>query len=245
MAATPAVPVTTLVEIQGDLVEIVERKVVRAVRTNDLMAEMGKNQPVQTGILPANCFAYTRHNRKEILLVQQPPALTKLIYKDAGSGDPQTDQNLHELQVSLPWIQWFITMDASTGVVSGLHPAVTLHSLYEDEQQLLYRLPLPNIYSEQSGAMCMGNLSVDLGLSRSSKIKTLLAKIFGSTWNHDLEPIWSDYPGLEEKNGKAGLMRWHDESSSDGEYWKKIVYKRHRHSSVAAMLNALAGGGEF
>ena len=77
------------------------------MRTSDLLAELGRMQPLNTGLLPRGCIAFSRStdSRNQVhalYVIERPAGLVSIRYKKAGSQEEQKDDNIVSLTLSWP-----------------------------------------------------------------------------------------------------------------------------------------------
>ena len=77
------------------------------VRTSDLLDELLKSAPLVSGMLPRGCIAMARatdanNQATTLYVIEHPAGLVNIRFKDGVNHDPQTEQNVSELMLSLP-----------------------------------------------------------------------------------------------------------------------------------------------
>ena len=94
-----AVKENKFLTIDGDIVRVEKRIVERTVRTTDFLAELARQQAVDTGLLPTNCRLMSRvfdkQNRtRTIYVIELPPGMRTI----------QSSQEAIDLSASLTLI---------------------------------------------------------------------------------------------------------------------------------------------
>ena len=235
-STAPATPETRSIVIEGELVRIMRTVVERQVRTGDLMLEISKMQPLKTGLLPRGCVAFLRrHDAHEqpcvLYVIERPAGLVTVRYKSGGSHDEQKDDNLSELALSWPYTQWLVHWAGPA--ISELHLTCTKTPIRSLDDPI-FVLPMPNLYEDGQGGVCLGNLVMPDTLGPAERTERLIEAVLSSLWNDDLMP---DYKALGLKN----LAEWAERSLTDPECGLKLEYRPHRAETLGQLIDTLAG----
>ncbi len=233
-----AVKENKFLTIDGDIVRVEKRIVERTVRTTDFLAELARQQAVDTGLLPSNCRLMSRvfdkQNRtRTIYVIEMKPGLKTIQFSPVRHS-----AEVHELKLSWPRTLWFVrcifTPGQNAAIVEDIWPASITQSL--DASMLdtpLSQLLMPNIYDTGNGAVCLGNLSVTDIQPIHQRIDNILAEILSSLWNTDLMPRF-------QNTGIENLDDWAGRSATNPDFHKLIQYPKHANETLAGMLRHLA-----
>jgi hypothetical protein len=224
--------------IDGDIVRVEKRVIERTVRTSDFLAELARQQPVDSGVLPSNCRMMSRvfdkQNRtRTICVIEVAPGMKTIQF-----SPERQSPNVRELKLSWPRTLWFARCIFTPGqfgaIVEDIWPASIAQPLeaYALETPL-FQLLMPNIYDTGNGAVCLGNLAVADTQPLSLRIDTILAEIFNSLWNTDLMPSF-------QNTGIENLDDWAKQSLTNPEFHTQIKFPRHAFGTLNEMLRRLA-----
>ena len=236
MAKNTAFPETQTIVIDGDLVRVQRTIVERQVRTSELLQELASLYPLATGLLPRQCIAYARVNDNDkqavtVYVIERAAGLASIRFKDGGSRDRQSDDNIAELKLSWPHTYWLVKMVGTA--ISDLYIACSTHPI-RDLNEGVFVLPMPNIYDDGYGAVCLGNLVVPDTLTPAARVEKLIESVMSSLWNNDLSP-WLEDVGVES------LAQWAKRSTEDPQLGLKLQYRPHRHETLAKLMESLLG----
>ena len=225
---------THSIVIEGDLARVTRTTVERQVRTSDLLAEIAKQQPLQTGLLPRGCLAYARAASEEgqpvtLYILERTAATVTIRYKDAHSGQEQTDQNITTLCLSWPHTQWLVCHLGTT--ITDLYLTCTKTPVASLDDPL-FILPMPNIHESGNGPVCLGNLALPDLPAPAERTTHLIERVLSSLWNHDLVPDLSPFCF-------ESLQDWAARTRDDPEIGLKLDYKPHRHGTLAKLCAAI------
>ena len=233
-----AVKENKFLTIDGDIVRVEKRIIERTVRTTDFLAELARQQAVDTGLLPSNCRLMSRvfdkQNRtRTIYVIELPPGLKTIQF-----SPERQSTNVRELKLSWPRTLWFVccifTPGQNAAIVEDIWPASIAQSLEADMlDTTLCQLLMPNIYDTGNGAVCLGNLSVADGQPIHQRIDKILEEVLSSLWNTDLMPRFQD-------SGIENLDDWATHSATYPDFHTQIKFPRHAHETLAGMLRHLA-----
>lgn len=227
------------IAIEGGLVRLEKTIVEREAKAEAFLAEVARMQPVETGLLPVGCVLMTRRCDEQLrtqatYVIERPPGLQLVRFK------PQRDRDeVRELTLSWPRTVWCCRTSqapaAAISAITDLWVAVTKLPLREGELKTpLFCLPMPNVYDDGHGSICTGNLAVaECETPPGTRVGEAIDAILTSLWNNDLMPKFNDL-GIES------LDDWAVKSAADPEFHAKIVFKPHRHETVAGLLAHLA-----
>ena len=232
-----AVKENKFLTIDGDIVRVEKRIVERTVRTSDFLAELARQQVVDTGLLPSNCRLMSRvfdkQNRtRTIYVIELPPGMRTIQFSPVRHS-----AEVRELRLSWPRTLWFVRCihapGQNTAIVEDIWPASFAQPL---EASLLdtplFQLLMPNIYDEGNGAVCLGNLSIAETQPIHQRIDKILAEILNSLWNADLMPSF-------QKTGVENLDDWAAQSATNPDYHAQIHFPRHACETLGGMLRRM------
>ncbi len=232
-----AVKENKFLTIDGDIVRVEKRIIERTVRTADFLAELARQQAVDTGLLPTNCRLMSRvfdkQNRtRTIYVIEMLPGLKTIQF----SPERQSPE-VRELKLSWPRTLWFVrcifTPGQNAAIVEDIWPASISQTLEADMMDTpLSQLLMPNIYDTGNGAVCLGNLSVVESEPIHQRIDKILEEILGSLWNTDLMPRFQD-------SGVENLDDWATHSATNPDFHTQIKFPRHVHETLGGMLRHL------
>ncbi|MBI3832193.1 MAG: hypothetical protein HY291_21910 [Planctomycetes bacterium] len=225
--------------IEGDLVRLERTVVEREATTTDFLAELARTQPVDSGFLPEGCVLFSRacdenKRTRTIYLIERPPGLQVVQYNAVRGG-----HEANELTLSWPRTLWFCRTSqapsAECAAIQDLWLTATRTPVLETGHDTpLFRLPMPNIYEEGNGALCMGNLSLEETKAPAGvRVTALIRQVLESAWNGDLLP---SFEGLAIKS----LEDWALASGKDPEFHAQLELKQHLRAHVGEMLKFLA-----
>lgn len=232
-----AVKENKFLTIDGDIVRVEKRIIERTVRTTDFLAELARQQAVDTGLLPTNCRLMSRvfdkQNRtRTIYVIELPPGLKTIQFSPVRHA-----AEVHELKLSWPRTLWFVrcifTPGQNAAIVEDIWPTSIMQTL--DASMLdtpLSQLLMPNIYDTGNGAVCLGNLSVADSHPIHQRIDKILWEILGSLWNTDLMPPFRD-------SGIESMDDWAAQSATNPDFHAQIRFPRHAYETLGGMLRHL------
>jgi len=232
-----AIKENKLLTIDGDMVRVEKRIIERTVRTTDFLAELARQQAVDTGLLPSNCRLMSRvfdkQNRtRTIYVIEFPPGLRTIQF-----SPERQSPDIRELKLTWPRTLWFVRCifapGQNTTIVEDVWPASTAQTL--DTSLLntpLGQILMPNIYDSGNGAVCLGNLSVADSQPIHQRIDMILAEILNSLWNTDLMPPFKE-AGIES------LDDWAAQSATNPEFHTQIRFPPHAWETLGGMLQHL------
>ena len=105
-SSTAALPESRSIVIEGELVRVTKTIVEKQVRTSDLLQEIANTQPLNTGLLPRGCIAFSRKTDSQgantLYVMERPAGMVAIRYKNGGSHDEQKEDNISQLTLSWP-----------------------------------------------------------------------------------------------------------------------------------------------
>jgi hypothetical protein len=232
----PAPPETQTLVIEGELARVTRTVIERTIKTSDLLAELGRLQSLKTGILPQGCLAYMRsadiqHRVHTLYLIERPAGPVTVRYKTGSSHDEQNEKNLVLLTLSWPLTQWLVKWTGPA--ISELYLTCTTTPIRSFEDPI-FVLPMPNIYEDGNGGVCLGNLALPESTDAAERTACLIDTVLSSLWNADLPP---DLEALGMKN----LEEWAQRSAADPQYGLTLAYKPHRSKTLGQLIESLLG----
>ena len=235
-AKTPALVETTSLVIEGNLARITKTTVERQVRTSDLLEELGRTQPLHTGLLPHGSIAFSRTTdaRNQIhtlYVIERPAGLLTLHYKKAGSQEAQKEEDILTLTLSWPHTQWLVHWNGPA--ISQLLVTCTKTPI-QSLADAIFVLPMPNLYDEGRGGVCLGNLTLPDKPDPTARTTCLIETVLSSLWNTDLLP---NYEAL----GLKGLEDWAERSAADPKFGLTLDYKPHTPRTLGDLMATILG----
>ncbi|GMV80528.1 MAG: hypothetical protein AMXMBFR7_17120 [Planctomycetota bacterium] len=237
------------IAIEGGLVRLERTVIEREARTEDFLAEIARMQPVDTGVLPEGCMLMARRcdaqkRCSNLYVIERAPGMQRIHFNgDPGAEDDAEDSNaaheVVELNLSWPRTLWICRTSQAAAeaaiVVTDLWVVAVKTSVRETERNTpIFCLPMPNIYHEGHGAICMGNLSVgNCENPLADRIDAAIHGVLDSAWNTDLMP---EFERLEI----ASLADWAEKSAADPAFHRQITYQPHRQATLGGLLLHLA-----
>lgn len=237
------------IAIEGGLVRLERTVIEREARTEDFLAEIARMQPMDTGVLPEECLLMSRRfdaqkRSTALYVIERSPGVQRIHFNgdpDAAGDEARADDRdeLDELHLSWPRTLWICrtcqaTADAAV-IVSDLWVVAVKTSVRETELRTpIFCLPMPNLYHDGHGPICMGNLSAgDCATPLADRIDAAIHEVLDSAWNRDLMPV---FEGL----GIDSLADWNRKSAADPDFHRQIVYRPHRQATLGGLLQHLA-----
>lgn len=241
MAATVVSPREVRnIHIEGDLAVIKRTIVEREVKTSDLVDELCKGRPLDTGPLPVGCVTYCRYSERDsgaimsLYVIQIGPHMRKAIHKrPANTADEERhpERCISELMLSWPNTLWFVRFKNSS--LLDVHLCSTLDPLSKNAYAtVMYLMPMPNQYDLGHKNFCTGNITVDMGLPFATRVEQVMTQLLESMWNEELP---ADFRSV----GIVNLRDWHEKSALDPQFYKKLALRPHPRGDVKKMLHFL------
>lgn len=175
-----------LIEIQNNLVNIVERRVVRQVRLEDLMAQMGVRDSITFPTLGrTQVFAHMNlyDTPKMYYALTEIPAGIKTIVKRGSLGR-------RRYRLAMPWTYLWFGCSLNGTLESGTWDIVEYRIFqsnrrYDGVDTPMIVARVPNVYSD--ARICWGATGVDPYLPLSDRLDILTNEWFASDFNTDLD----------------------------------------------------------
>lgn len=204
------------IEIMGDLAQIVERRVIRQVRTQDIMANIESGTPVTLPTIGrTQVFAHldTRDTRnKKLFMLTEIPAGIKNITKNL-----QDRRSARRYRLAMPHTYiWFV--GATSGAIDGAwviddYRAFHARQRYNGMNDQFIVARLPNLSSD--GRICWGATGVNPDMTLADRIDTLTNQWYLSRFNADLDG------NVPLPYGEENFGRWVRESAEDINSWQR------------------------
>ena len=234
-SSTAALPESRSIVIEGELVRVTKTIVEKQVRTSDLLQEIANTQPLSTGLLPRGCIAFSRKTDSQgantLYVMERPAGMVAIRYKNGGSHDEQSEENISQLMLSWPRTQWFVRWIGTA--ISELYITCTKEPVRGLDDPI-FVLPMPNIYDDGHGGVCLGNLVVPDTCGPAERTEHLIETVLSSLWNKDLLP---DFEPL----GLKGLEDWAERSGADPQLGLKLEYRSHKKETLGKLMDAILG----
>jgi len=233
---TTAAPETHSLVIEGNLVRVTKTIIEHQVRTSDLLAELGRMQPLNTGLLPCGCIAFSRSadSRNQVhalYVIEHPAGLVSIRYKKAGSQEEQKDDNIVSLILSWPHTIWLVHWTGPA--ITDLYVCCTKAAI-QSLEDAIFVLPMPNIYDSGHAGVCLGNLTLSDAANPDVRSACLIETVLTSLWNMDLQP---DYEPL----GFKTLEEWAERSAADPQFGLNLGYTPHRANTLGNLMATILG----
>lgn len=217
--------------IEGDLVRLERTVVEREVKTSDFVAGLARQQPFDSDLLPAGCVWLVRQSAQSrmvsVYVIERPTGMQKVMYA-LDRDDPST---IKELALSWPNTLWFVRVVGDA--IEELYLTCTKEPIaIAGKDTRLFRMPMPNIYENGHGPVCLGNLVTANDKPLAVRIGDLIRQVLESLWNSDLMPEF-------EGTGAESLEDWAKKSAADQAVAARLMPRAHRRTTVAAMLEML------
>lgn len=185
------------IRVKGDLVEVVQETVQRAVSLSDLMNEVGKETGVITPVLPLGCRLFSQKGDRTMFVIEQAPTTR------------QVELN-GKWKLALPYVV-FVVVFSGAAVSTGECKIFYRTSPLGSGDDKICRPNLCNTY--QDGRICTGNVRVS-GDTLAQKAEAFVAGFWGSQFNWDLagenfNPAAQNFPQVRS------LEVWQEESAKN------------------------------
>lgn len=165
----------TIIQIEGDAVQIVERTVTRVVKVSDWVRKISESEPLAI-MLPMGCRFYKQINGNKIWVIETPPRVRTIRFLDDS------------FRVAFPFtVSLLESIGGSVENFRLFYRTSPLKSIDDD----LYRSNLPNI--GLTAYVCLGELKVDLALPMHEKIDLMQSLFWESQFNNDLFGSFIEY----------------------------------------------------
>lgn len=211
---------------EGNLIRIERVLTEREVRLNDFVENINALEPLNTGVLPANCCYYgqTRRGRNQacrMYVILLPDHMQPVSYRPTRLERVSSTQRnrTHTLELSWPPSLWFFTF--SNQSLDQIHTRTFTGDFIEQgESTPMHSLHMPNFNdSDAAGPMCVGSISVPMNLPFAKRLGLTMREILNTTWNDDLE---NNYEGT----GVTDLLDWNEKSKDKPDFWKEMKFQR-------------------
>lgn len=229
-----------IVTFEGGLAKITRTVVEREIRTADLIEELCKGRPIDTGPLPSNCSALrvcaeaSGGALLSLFVIELPPHVQKVVHKRravTADEERRPERCIKELLLAWPRTLWLMRFKNAS--LMDVHLMVSKLPLqvngYATE---VFVMPMPNQYDLGNTHFCTGNITVDLGVPFAKKVDSIISQLLGSMWNDDLA---ADFSGV----GIDSLQKWHDMSANDLDFYTNISFRRHPMKTVEGAMTRL------
>ncbi len=190
--------------IKGDSVILQSVTEEKRISTEDFHKQLMKSQNMSTPILPQRVIHYSKKDKVHIYVTMQAPTSNTIKIQDNNNSDEQGDYSL-----KLPYIYFihkYINFAFEKLYIFCSNQEIS------NEDDLLYLLPLKNLYSD--GNVCLGNdLKFDLQGKLKQKLTYTEQYFWNSNFNSDLDSHYSSTaPAVIE--GKP-IENWAELSKDD------------------------------
>ncbi len=206
-------------EIQGELVQLVERNVVRQMKLQEFMPHLVKELPVTLPTLPLSArfvhYDPTNPIAKIINVLCEVPAGIRTITKDNTHNGSK-----RRYKLAFPWTYfWMTAVSQGTRMDSFVlnnYKCFHARERYTKPPGELFVAFLPNIYAE-SGEICFGNTAETVG-SLADQIDGIVNNFFVTEFNDHLDGSEMVFPF-----GGSNFKNWVDATEQYGaSAWKRF-----------------------
>lgn len=199
-----------IIEIQGDLIRRIERKVLHETNLKDIIPFMENRVPVTLPILPRHPVraAYWDESggpgKTLQFLTEVPPAVRRLEYFDANGP------------VAMPWTIFHFIVNTRAENPRGEHWDLSDVRIFWAQEQItdldLQVIPamVPNVY--ENGEICFGDTGTNPFQPLPDRIDQLINDFYLTSFNNDLE-LRFPWGSIEE---------WVEKSAEDRNCWKNF-----------------------
>jgi hypothetical protein len=229
---------TTLIEVEGNLVRTIERNVVKESTLEDMLAHLERRPPVSLPILPRNRTVGVFWDESEPPVKVFNIALAMAPSVRLIPIDPQYRIEGIEPRLAIPWTIFVFSMRATKDNPKGVDWAINNVQFYfsKDEptgvgDNLIPAL-LPNVYRDAN--ICWGNTGVKADQPLMDRIDETINTFYHTTFNHagDLPQPWPYY--------KTTYKRWARETADLGNLcyrqWTDWTDDRRTHRTLQEAL---------
>lgn len=194
---------------------------------NDLLAELSKEIPYNSGFLDKNIIYTERKSASDgsinhILLLEFDPKKYILKYHlRNGAGK-------HAYEVSLPFIQFYARITEKNGVFypAGYQYISCTKKAVKSEADAVYALPCQNIHTD--GHICWGQAGLPTSADDTPFLyaKKLFSHFFSSEFITDLTPSWPKEIELSSsrEDPRKNLEKWAALTKEDANTWMNLSY---------------------
>lgn len=210
---------TIIIEIEGGLVNVVERVVTASIPIGEWLPHIEKRNPIHVPTLPPGTRAMSwdpRDPNDQILsvLIELQPSIIQMDYQ----GDIRT--------LSVPYTRFFFearTSNAQDNMLWSLtnYRIFWAKTEYEDpDKKDMIAALLPNVYED--GRICFGSTGADVNQTLAKRLSQTVNEFYASQFNNDLairRPQgargWRQWERMTQ-NDPTGWMEWSDLDPSQG-----------------------------
>jgi len=189
--------------VQGNAVLLVERKVLKAVHTEDFFRELASSTILHSGILPHGCICVSKKDDRTLAVMETSPRMVPLIYRD------------DTYRVSLPFAQFYVVLSSANNGNYGLNRCFVscTKKPIRQMEDAVFRLPTPNVFPD--GHVCLGGIRCESAPLREVTAD-LMQKFWGSPFNHDLALHFPHFLDRSPaRNIPEVLREWEKESKAN------------------------------
>ncbi len=235
---------TETIVMEGDMVRVLEQRVVREVRLQDLMPHIEHRPPVTLGLLPKTAiFAHWDESN--------PKKKTAQIFAERVAGMHQCSYNQRKYNISIPWTYFLFDFETSGDPMEGRNWMHTNTRLYWAKEQVtkitdpLMTALVPNV--DNRGQICWGSTGVDGTLPLGIRVDRTVEEFYrtefthsngaGSPWQSETgQDDWKMWEAKSKLNPAAFLEipEWDPKNKLKGGYANPVAY-----TTVAKVLGTL------
>jgi hypothetical protein len=233
-------------EFDGEVVQIVRRTVERQIKASEFLTGITKSQPVSTGLLPDNCFLFSKYIEKEkfqtitMFGLKLPPHIRHIQFrKSEGVTNLErnnADARLVDFDLAWPETLWILRF-RNTSFYDCRVCCVKTPLLENKLKTEIFILPMPNQHSMGEGPFCVGvlhnNNAMDISKPIVDQVIPVMDHLLLSVWNGELQTDYS-------RTGINNIEDWASLTKKDGiEAFKNITPKAHSKRTLESLLNWL------
>ncbi|MCK9279149.1 MAG: hypothetical protein M0P71_00775 [Melioribacteraceae bacterium] len=184
----------TFYKIQGGVVSQVRIEEGCAFPLDELFSNLAKGFGSYSGILPFGCLLTSSMNGALCFVTQTPSKVYPVKYsRTRGDG------KLFNLQISVPFVQYYFVVVEATGAIKNVYMSVTKKPVLNDDETV-YTPPFLNIFDSGTGKICNGQMAVNVSLPLNVRINQYMSEFYVYNFNNDLN---AKIPaGLSQDQGK-------------------------------------------
>ncbi len=203
------------IEMQGNIARLMERRLVREVRLEDVANSLEVSKPVTLPtIARAQVFAHVDESdqtSKKLYVLSEIPAGIKNISKNLG------DRGARRYRLAMPWTYIWFACSTTDNIIRGASWAITDYKIFHAQSRYdgindpMIVARVPNVYED--GRICWGATGVSPNMSLANRIDQLTNEWYLSRFNTDLDgsvPLPYD---------EGNYRRWVQETRDNPNCW--------------------------
>jgi hypothetical protein len=208
-----------ILEIEGDLVKVTERKVIKQIKLESLMPHLVRKDPVTFPVLPASArfvhFDPTTPNMNKLYILAEIPPGIRTITKENKNA-----VNKRRYRLAFPWTYFWFTAVQEGGLTRNY--TITDYRCFHARQRFegppgeFYVAFCPNVYKDNA-TICFGSTGAPPG-PIDQQIDHIVNNWYVSEFNDHLDRTDMAWPF-----GGNSFKNWVDRTATDGpSAWKNF-----------------------